>query len=60
MSKENSGDNGWVLFNEMLITNSLNSPKTTLCEKTQTPMTESKGDSQERKKNVKKVLEYLG
>lgn len=50
MSKENSGDNGRVLFSEMLITNSMNSSKTTLCEKTQTPMTESKSDSEERKK----------
>lgn len=56
VSKENSRDNGKVLFNEMLITNSLNRPKTTLYEKIQTPMTESKGDSQERK-NVKRILQ---
>lgn len=49
MSEEESRVNGRVLFNEMLIANSLNSSKTTLCEETQIPMTEPKGDSQVRK-----------
>ena len=47
-----------MLFNEMLITNALNSIKTTFYEKTQTLMTGIKGDSYKRK-NVKKVLKYL-